>query len=274
MNRRLDRSLADPNPRPDAAAPGTAAVQSLSRGLELLEAVCAAGEPVRLRDLAAGLGLDRSTALRLLMTLERSGFVTKDAAKRYSPGPTLARLRRFSPSHGLLVERLRPVLNGLNQATGMTTYLGVLERDHALIIEVLPSRHVVSVRQVPGDTEPLYRGAVGKSLLANLPDQLRLGVIGSMPFQRFTADTIVDADTLERALVAVRATGVAFDEGEGHEDVCCIAAAVLDDVGIPLASVGISMVRALVPDGARGQTDWIERVRDAAAEARKLLVPV
>ena len=267
--------MAGPNFQADAATDrSTAAVQSLARGLELLEAVCVAGEPVRLRDIAGRLGLDRSTALRLLMTLERSGFISKDGLKRYTPGPTLARLRRFSPSRGLLIERLRPILNGLNQATGMTTYLGVLERDQALIIEVLPSRHVISVRQQPGDTEPLYRGAVGKSLLANLPDQLQRGMIGSMSFQRFTANTIVDTDRLSRELVDVRASGVAFDEGEGHEDVCCIAAAVLDDAGIPLAAVGISMVRALVPNGARGQTEWIDVVRDTAARARKTLVPV
>lgn len=266
--------MAGTKPQLSSSERATGGVQSLSRGLELLEAVCNAGEPVRLRDIAARLGLDRSTALRLLMTLERSGFVSKDAFKRYSSGPTLARLRRFSPSRGLLIERLRPLLNGLNQATGMTTYLGVLERDQAIIIEVLPSRHVISVRQMPGDTEPLYRGAVGKSLLANMPDQLQRSMISSMSFQRFTANTIVDADTLARELVEVRSSGVAFDEGEGHEDVCCIAAAVLDDAGVPLASVGISMVRALIPSGARGQTNWIGIVRDTAMEARKMLVPI
>ena len=266
--------MAETSFQASSAERGTGAVQSLARGLELLELVCLAGEPVRLRDIAGRLGLDRSTALRLLMTLERAGFVSKDPLKRYSPGPTLARLRRFSPARGLLIERLRPLLNGLNQATGMTTYLGILERDQAVIIEVLPSRHVISVRQLPGDTEPLYRGAVGKSLLANLPDQLQRGMIASLAFQRFTANTIVDADTLSRELAEVRSSGVAFDEGEGHEDVCCIAAAVLDDAGLPLASVGISMVRALVRNGARGQTAWIETVRDTATQARRLLVPV
>ncbi len=250
-------------------------VQSLARGLELLEFIVAAGEPVRLRDIAGRLSYDRSTALRLLMTLERSGFVSKDAkSKCYSQGPKLARLRRYTPARGLLIERLRPHLNRLNERTGMTTYLGVLEHDQATIIEVIAAKHIVSVRQLPGDTEPLYRGAVGKSLLANLPAPLQSGMLDVMRFQRFTARTITDKATLLNELLEIRASGVAFDEAEGHDDVCCISAAVLDDSGYPLASIGISMVKALVPNGARGQTAWIENVRDAAFSARRALVPI
>jgi len=258
-----------------AATNGSAGpIQSLARGLALMEFVVSAGEPVRLRDIAAGLGYDPSTALRLLTTLEQCGFITKDpVGKSYSQGPKLARLRRFSPARGLLIERLRPHLNRLNEQTGMTTYLGVLERDRATIIEVIPAKHIVSVRQLPGDTEPLYRGAVGKSLLANLPEQLQRSMIDSMQFQRFTPNTVTDKEALARELAEVRASGIAFDEAEGHEDVCCIAAAVLDDSGYPLASVGISMVRALVSGGARGQAAWIDIVRDTAFAARRAVVP-
>ena len=255
------------------AGPG-ASVQSLARGLNILELVISAAEPLRLRDIASSLGYDRSTALRLLATLERCGFVTKSpTSKLYTQGSKLARLRRFSPARGLLIERMRPYLNRLNEATGMTTYLGVLEQDHATIIEVVPAKHIISVRQMPGDTEPLYRGAVGKSLLANIPQRLQQGRIEAMRFQRFTSRTITDEQALLRELREVRASGLAFDEAEGHDDVCCIAAAVLDDAGYPLASIGISMVKALCPGGARGQGEWIEIVRDTAFAARRSVVP-
>lgn len=249
-------------------------VQSLARGLELMEYVVSAGEPLRLRDIASKLGYDRSTALRLLGTLEACGFIAKDpASKLYSQGPKLARLRRFSPARGLLIERMRPYLNRLNEATGMTTYLGVLEQDQATIIEVIAAKHIVSVRQMPGDTEPLYRGAVGKSLLANIPEQLQRGMVEAMRFQRFTSRTITDKKSLLQELREVRASGLAFDEAEGHDDVCCIAAAVLDDSGYPLASIGISMVKALHRGGARGQAKWIELVRETAFAARRSIVP-
>ncbi len=269
-----NKTAARAGPVAGTGAGAGASVQSLARGLELLEFVVSAGEPVRLSDAASKLSYDRSTALRLLSTLERCGFVTKDpASKRYSQGPKLGRLRRFTPARGLLIERLRPSLNRLNELTGMTTYLGVLERDQAMIIEVIPARHIISVRQMPGDVEPLYRGAVGKSLLANLPEQLQHGMVESMRFQRFTARTITNKQMLLRELAEIRASGVAFDEAEGHDDVCCISAALLDDSGYPLASIGVSMVKALVPDGARGQTEWIELVRETAFSARRTLVP-
>jgi DNA-binding IclR family transcriptional regulator len=249
-------------------------IRSLAKGLELLDFVVTAGEPVRLRDVAAHFGYDRSSALRILATLEESGFLSKHpGSKHYLPGPKLARLRRLAPARGLLTERLRPDLNRVNALTGMTTYLGVLEHDQALLIEVIAAQHVISVRQLASDTEPLYRGAVGKSLLANLPAQLQQALVDSMRFQKFTANTITNKKALLAELAEIRASGVAFDEGEGHEDVCCIAAPVLDDTGYPLASIGISMVRAMVPNGARGQIEWINIIREAAASARRLLVP-
>lgn len=254
---------------------GHGTIRSLAKGLELLELVITARKPMRLRDIAATLRHEPSTALRILATLEECGFVTKDPdSKLYSAGPKLARLRRFAPAQGLLVERLRPFLRELNAATGMTTYLGVLEHDEAMLIEVIPAQHVVSVRQLPGDREPLYRGAVGKALLAGQPEPLQEALIQAMRFQRFTANTITDAEALRKELAEVRTLGVSFDEAEGHEDVCCIAAPLLDDTGYPLAAIGISMVKALVPNGARGQKEWIDVVRNTASAARKVLVPM
>jgi DNA-binding IclR family transcriptional regulator len=257
---------------PDVSA--STGVRALARGLELLEFVVMAREPIRLRDAAAHLGYDRSTALRLLATLEECGFVTKDPkSKHYGAGPKLAQLRRFAPARGLLIERLRPYLMRINELTGMTTYLGALEHDQAVIIEVIPARHIISVRQVPGDIEPLYRGAVGKSLLANMPEPLQGALVDAIRFQRFTPNTITSKAKLLEEFAEIRASGVAFDEAEGHEDVCCISAALLDDSGYPLASMGISMVRQLVPNGARGQVEWTEIVRDTVSVARRALVP-
>jgi DNA-binding IclR family transcriptional regulator len=260
-------------PEPEATGQGT--IRSLSKGLKLLELVITARKPMRLRDIAAALGYEPSTALRILATLEESGFVSKDEdSKLYSAGPTLARLRRFAPAQGLLIERLRPWLKHLNEVTGMTTYLGVLDHDEAMLIEVIAAKHIVSVRQLPGDKEPLYRGAVGKALLANQPETLQNALIEGMRFQRFTANTITNSERLRQELSEVRTMGVAFDEAEGHEDVCCIAAPLLDDTGYPLVAMGISMVKALVPNGARGQVEWIDLVRSTVSSARKTLVPL
>lgn len=260
---------------PESEHVGQGTIRSLSKGLKVLELVITARKPMRLRDIAAALDHEPSTALRILATLEECGFVSKDDdSKLYSAGPMLARLRRFAPAQGLLVERLRPFLKHLNDATGMTTYLGVMEHDEAMLIEVVPAQHVVSVRQMPGDREPLYRGAVGKALLANQPEPLQNALISGMRFQRFTANTITNGDRLKRELEEVRTAGVAFDEAEGHEDVCCIAAPLLDDVGYPLGAIGISMVKALVSNGARGQLEWIDLVRSTASSARKMLVPM
>ena len=247
-------------------------IGSLAKGLDVLDFVATSATPVRLRDVASRFGMDRSSAYRILATLEASGFLTKDVFKHYALGPKLGRLGRQRPGHGLLVSRLRPYLLQIGNETGMTTNLGVLERNAALLIEVIPARTVVSVRQAVGDLEPLHRGAIGKSLLANLPAPVQRAVLARAELQRFTENTTTDKAQLMRELDEIRQTGVAFDESESHEQVCCIASPILDDSGYPVAAMGIAMVRALVPDGARAQTAWTALVRDTAFRARSSLV--
>ena len=249
-----------------------ATIGSLAKGLAILDFVASAPEPVRLRDVAGRFELDRSSAFRILATLEGAGFLSKDVFKHYASGPALSRLRRSSPAHGLLVSRLRPSLLAIHQATGMTTNLGVLQRDSALLIEVIPGRTIVSVRQMVGDVEPLHRGAIGKSLLANLAGPVQQALLASVKLQRFTRNTTTDKRALIAELDEIRRTGIAFDESESHDEICCIAAAVLDDGGHPIAAMGIAMVRALVPEGARAQTEWTELVRETAYRARGSLV--
>jgi len=250
-------------------------VRSLAKGLRILEYVASAPDAVRLRSVAAHLGMDRSAAFRFLATLGQFDYVTKDPeTKAYSPGPGLGRLSRLARPRRQIIEAVNPLLMRLSEVTGQTGYLAMLDGDRAILLEVAPGRNVVAVRHYAGQLEPLYCTAVGKALLAALPAAERNAIIATLKLKRNTPNTIPNRKALQAQLAVIRSTGIAFDECEWREEIACIGAPILDETGYPVAAVGLSMVAALVKGGPRTKSDWIACVRDAAADAGKVLVGV
>ena len=245
-------------------------IGSLAKGLRILEFVAAAPSLVRLRTIAAHFGMDRSAAYRFLATLEQFGYVTKDAeTKAYSLGPGLARLQRLTLSRSALIELARPFLRRLSEQTSQTSFLAMIENNRALLLEVAPGNTVVGV--YVGQEEPLYCTAAGKAVLAMLPEGERDHVIAQLNLKRSTPRTISSKSVLRRELADIRASGVAFDECEWRDEVCCIGAPILDETGYPLAAISLSMVDASIVGGPRAQTEWIELVRQSARDASLFL---
>jgi IclR family acetate operon transcriptional repressor len=222
-------------------------IQTLDRGLRILDALIVSGRPLRLRDLAHQLGLDKASAFRFLATLERFGLVTKDSrTKAYGIGSRLIAWLATQKPAVQLIEVVRPHLVRLVEETEESGHLAVLGGDQALLVDYVPSRSLVTIKNRIGVYEPLYCTAVGKALLAFLPADARRELIGRLRFQRFTDRTVRDGAALERELAQVRTAGVAVDRGEYHEFVTCIAAPVMDVRRQPIASVGISTVTPLL----------------------------
>jgi len=243
-------------------------IGSLAKGLRILEYVASSSRPVRLCSIAARFHMDRSAAFRTLATLEGMEYVTKDPdTKAYSPGPALVRLRRQARQRQELIEIVKPFLSRLSEQTGQTVYLAILENQRALLLEVAPGHNVVSVRHYVGQLEPLYCTSVGKAILALLPESEANEIVRALKLKTRTNRTISSKAVLRRQLVEIRETGIAFDECEWREEISCIGAPILDETGYPVAAIGLSMVDALLKGGPRSKTDWIELVRQAAADA-------
>ncbi len=259
-------NLADAEEKPARAKSGT--VGSLAKGLRILEYVISSPNSVRLRSVASHFSMDRSAAFRFLATLEKLGYVVKDSeTKAYAPGPGVARLRRMARPRHELIEIAKPFLNRLSEATGQTGYLAMLENDRALLLEVSPGHNVVSVRHYVGQLEPLYCTSVGKAILAMLSPAEQDHIIRTLVLKKNTPNTISTKSALRTQLAEIRTAGVAFDECEWREEICCIGAPILDEAGYPVAAVGLSMVDALIKGGPRAQTEWIETVRKSARDA-------
>lgn len=221
--------------------------------------------PPRVQDVAEALAMDKSSALRFLRTLVKHDLIQRDPRdKTYSPGIKLLVWSKGLKASTAIVGLARPHLRQLTQLTQQTSHLAVLRSDRVVLIEVMPSETAVSVRQTPGDWEPLYCTAVGKAILAFLPTVEQRQLIDQVRFRELTPQSITTREMLNLELRTVARQRLAFDDCENNPLICCIAAPVLDRTGYPVASIGISMLAALFPGGPRRQTGHRDRVRQAA----------
>jgi DNA-binding IclR family transcriptional regulator len=213
--------------------------QSLDRGLQIMLEV-AAGKST-LNELAEALGVHKSTVLRLLRTLEDYRFVQRDGAHHYRLGGKLFDLSTQALEQRDIRRIAAPFLTELNVKLGHTLHLATYEGGEAVYVDKYDSRHNVRMYSRIGKTAGLHCTAVGKVLVAYLPDAERERVIGELDFVVRTENTIRDAAAYTAELEVVRRQGYALDRAENESFVTCIAAPVRDASGDVIAAVSISV---------------------------------
>ncbi|MFL4475331.1 IclR family transcriptional regulator [Paeniglutamicibacter sp. MACA_103] len=150
------------------------ATRTVDRALQLLGAVCDAGA-VSLAGVARETELSASTALRLLRTLESSGFVRKDQNGEYRPGLRLVQLGAQALSHESLVHLAAPALQRLVDATGESAYLSVrghhgTGNDHAVYLAIAEGTHSVRHASWVGRSVPLSGSSLGVVFADETPE--------------------------------------------------------------------------------------------------------
>ncbi|MBP2385043.1 IclR family transcriptional regulator [Paeniglutamicibacter kerguelensis] len=151
-----------------------AATRTVERALQLLGAVCDAGA-VSLAGVARETELSASTALRLLRTLENSGFVRKDEDGEYRPGLRLVQLGAQALSHESLIHLAAPALQRLVDATGESAYLSVrghhgTGNDHAVYLAIAEGTHSVRHASWVGRSVPLAGSSLGVVFAGQTPE--------------------------------------------------------------------------------------------------------
>jgi IclR family acetate operon transcriptional repressor len=248
----------------------TPSIQSLDRGLLILEAVGKSTEPVSLGHLAAMLAIDRSSAFRLANTLKRRGFLANPSAgKDYVLGPSVWRLSRQYDWSKMLATVAHDHLKSLAADTNETAHLAVREGKKALFIDHVTSNHVIAVSGQTGELVPLYCTSHGKALLSDFEEPDLTNLFGGKPLKAFTKNTIQTIRLLARECESIRGQGFATDESEYLDGVRCIAAPIRDRDGAVIASIGISAPAARFPK--EREKEYAERVLAAAAEIAEMV---
>jgi len=224
-----------PKPRPD-----TSIIQSLDKGLMLLETVEQAKAPVGLADLATRLGWDKATIHRLLATLERRGYLLRDpSTRRYALGLKIFGLYESATRSFDIQRETRPYLARIAEHTGETAHLAVALSGSIVFIDRVASSESLAVNTQIGAQEPLFCTALGRAILAYLPEEeLRRHVPAPLP--RYTRKTVSTIPALRASLDSVRSRGYAVDDEEYLQGIRCVASPILGPAGAPVAAIGIS----------------------------------
>ncbi|MGB5671005.1 MAG: IclR family transcriptional regulator C-terminal domain-containing protein [Sedimenticolaceae bacterium] len=226
---------------PSSGGKTTGQVQSLIRGLTILERLAAARDGDTLSDLAQGVGLAPSTTHRLLKSLEQMRFVSHDTQLgRWFIGVQAFTVGNSFLYHRDFVEVARPVMRRLMEESGETANLFVLDDGYAVTLSQVQCSEMMRMLARLGGRSPVHASAGGKALLALLPDDEVSAILHRRGLPKFTPNTIVTPARLRKELAEIRRRGYAIDDEEHAVGLRCVASAVYDEYGEPLAAISVS----------------------------------
>lgn len=215
-------------------------VAVLGKALDLLERL-AGGGAIGLSELAVQSNVTKASAFRVLATLERRGYVAKDpASRKYAPGPRLVALSSAVLGSLDLIRRTHAMLETLHAEFGETVNLGALVDDRVVYLTILESRHGLRSAARVGARDDLHSTALGKAILAHLPAAEVEQLLGAVPLARKTPRTITERGALLRELDVSRNRGYTVDDEENEAGARCVAVALRDRTGRPVAAISVS----------------------------------
>jgi DNA-binding IclR family transcriptional regulator len=232
-------------------------VQVLDRALAALAILANSSSDCSLAELCPALKLHKSTVHRLMMVLEQHRLVVKNPdTGRYRLGLRLYELGSRAIDGLDLRGRARPYLDRLQDEFGETVFFCILDEGQVFYVEKVESQRSVRTACTVGSRAPAYCTAVGKAMLAELPEAEVSKIVRRWGLKAVTPKTITTTTALKAELRAVRARGYAIDDEEKEEGLRCIGAAVRSHSGKLAAAMSISgpafrMTKERVPEIGR-----------------------
>ena len=217
---------------------GSGSVQSVDRAVSILELLARHGEQ-GVTEVAGELGVHKSTAFRLVATLEQRGLVeqTEDRGK-YRLGVGLLRLAGATTARLDVVQEARPICRRLAQETGETVNIAVLSESSALYLDQVAGSSALQPHNWVGQHIPLHATSNGKVLLSEMTESELKAAVRELP--RFTDQTITTRPRLRDDLAAVRKDGYAVAVDELEIGLTAAAAPIRSAHGDIIASMSIS----------------------------------
>ncbi len=222
-------------------------IQSVARALSILELYDSSTKELSVTEIANLLDLSKSTAFSLINTLAQKGYLEQNPRdSRYSLGLKLLRLGGHVHKHNILVRRAKPFLEQLVQEFSETVHLTVERNGMVVYIDKIRGERAIFMQSEIGAANPMYCTAVGKCLLAFMPEAKRERLLKQVEPQllRRGPNTITNIDELREELESIRQRGISIDDEEHAPGLMCIAAPVHTQDGEVVASVSISGAKA------------------------------
>jgi DNA-binding IclR family transcriptional regulator len=244
-------------------------MQTVDRALSLL-ALFSEGRPeIGLSEIARQSGFNKATTRRLLVALEKHGFVEQDSKTRaYRLGPGLLRLARVREAVSPVQAVIQPVMEDLVARVGETAHFSLYAAGALATIGLVESTQSNRVSLERGEMIPLHATASGIAFMAFARPEIVASALGKK-LASHTSHTITDSQELRRHLRAVAKAGFAVAKSSYDDGVCGIAAPVLGSDGFARGAVAVA---APASRAKRDRIVAIQReVRRAAAEISRAM---
>jgi DNA-binding IclR family transcriptional regulator len=213
-------------------------VQSVDRALAILEVLARTGES-GVTEIAGQLGVHKSTAFRLVATLEAHRLVEQTSDRgRYRLGVGILRLAGATTARLDLVQEARPLARQLAADTGETVNLAVLSESSALYLDQVAGPSALQPHNWVGQHIPLHATSNGKVLLSGLDAAGLDAALGALA--TYTPHTITDRDAFVAELDRVREEGHAVAVDELEVGLTAVAAPLRNAHGDVVASISVS----------------------------------
>jgi len=265
--------MAKPSPAPagapDAARPRDAFVQSFARGLAVLRSFGADAPAQTLTGAAQRSGLTRAGARRILLTLQQLGYVEAEG-RLFRLTPRVMELGFAYLGSQPVWHLAQPVMEELVQDIHESSSAAVLDGDAIVYVLRVPARRTLAISLGPGSRLPAYCTAMGRVLLAGLPETQRRASLARASRPALTARTVTGLDALMGLLEGVRQQGYALVDGELEEGVVSMAAPILNRAGRVVAAISVSALDSrMPPDQMRKRL--LPRLLETAASVNTLM---
>ncbi len=249
---------------------GQKAVPAIERAIRILEALARSQRGLTLSEIGRCFGIPKSSTHHILGTLESFGYLHKhELTRRYRLGLRFISLSRHAIEGLGIREEARPALLKLCRRAGLAVHLAVLDGDEAVIVEKIESLGATRVASWMGRRLALNCTALGKSLIAYLPEEeieIRFRRRGAV---RHNQRTIAAVRRLREELALVRRRGYAVDDEEDEIGIRCLGAPVFGRDGKTVAAISVAGSAQEIPRSRFEKLGWA--VQQAAREISQRL---
>jgi IclR family acetate operon transcriptional repressor len=238
-------------------------VGTLARGLDILGLFAREGPELTQTEISDALGLPLPTVHRLTAVLAERGYLERDPrTRRFRLGLEVARFMPPLLSGMRLPEVARADVNRLADDTGETVNLAVLQEGEIVYLLSESGSRLLSTQTPIGLRLPAHCTALGKCLLAQLPEETARDAAGPEPYEQRTPATATTWEALRPALARIRRDGVAISWEEYEVGLASIAVPLpwLDGPGSAAVNVSLPTTRA----NRAFRTELVARLREIA----------
>lgn len=242
-------------------------MQSVERALAILEFMDESRREWRMSAISRKLGIPKSTAHVLVLTLERAGYVERaEDSRGYILGRKAHSLGR-SKKKLELAEMASPHMEKLASQTNLTVHLAVRDGYQARYIQKVDAPYSARFDTYIGKRVNLHCTAVGKIILAHEEPRFFHGFLAHQRFCRHTVNTITSAADLRKTIQGVFQRGCAVDNEEEELEVRCLSVPVVSPNGQFVAALGVAGTIGQIPNGST--SPLLATVRRTAHEIRQ-----